>query len=346
MTGRPSDGQALTFLDEMNLLTAHHRARCGLYANYIEALFGQHDATSLADVPYLPVRAFKTFELKSIPDAEVFKIMTSSGTTGAASRIYLDRETAKLQARKLVEVFSNTFSKNRLPMLVIDAESTVSDRHQFSARTAAINGFSQLARGRDFALDDRLEVDVERVQRFAQANRGGRIFMFGFTFIVWQNFVQGLKQRGVQLDLSNAFLLHGGGWKKLADQNISSERFMAETGEWTGCTEVRNYYGMVEQTGTIFMQCADGHLHAAPGSDALVRDPATLAVLPHGAEGLIQVFSVLQKSYPGHSLLTEDVGITRDPTACARGHPGTIVEIHGRLKKAEVRGCSDAYHSP
>jgi hypothetical protein len=345
MIEAPSGGQAMTFLDEMNRLTAHHRARCDLYADYIDALFGQHEATSLAELPYLPVRAFKTFELKSIPDAEVFKIMTSSGTTGAVSRIYLDRETAKLQSRKLVEVFSNTFSKNRLPMLVIDAESTVLDRHQFSARTAAINGFSQFARGREFALDDRLEVDVDRVQRFAQAHRGGRIFMFGFTFVVWQNFVQGLKRRRVRLDLPNAFLLHGGGWKKLADQNISSERFTAEVREWTGCTDVRNYYGMVEQTGTIFMECADGHLHAAPGSDALVRDPDNFAVLPHGVEGLIQVFSVLQKSYPGHSLLTEDVGITLDPTACAHGHSGTIVEIRGRLKKAEVRGCSDAYHS-
>lgn len=336
----------MTFLDEMNQLTAHHRARCALYAQYIDALFGPADAASLAELPYLPVRAFKTFELKSVPDAEVFKVMTSSGTTGAVSRIYLDRETAKLQSRKLVEVFSATLSKTRLPMLVIDAESTVSDRDQFSARTAAINGFSQFARGREFALDDRLEVDVDRVQRFAQAHRHGRIFMFGFTFVVWQNFVQGLKRRGVRLDVPNAFLLHGGGWKKLADQNISSERFMAETREWTGCTDVRNYYGMVEQTGTIFMQCPGGHLHAAPGSDALVRDPATFGAQPHGVEGLIQVFSVLQKSYPGHSLLTEDVGITRDPAICAHGHPGTIVEIHGRLKQAEVRGCSDAYHSP
>jgi hypothetical protein len=345
MTEVPKNGEAPDFLGEMNRLTAHHTAHCRLYADYVRALFGDRDATSLAEVPYLPVRAFKSFELKSIPDAEVFKIMTSSGTTGEVSRIYLDRETAKLQSRKLAEVFSKAFSNGRFPMLVIDAESTVSDRRQFSARTAAINGFSLFSRGREFALDDQLEVDVHRVQAFAKANRAGRIFMFGFTFVVWQSFVQGLKQRGVRLDLSNAFLLHGGGWKKLADQNISNERFMAEIREWTGCTDVRNYYGMVEQTGTIFMECPHGHLHAAPGSDALVRDPDTFAVLPDGAEGLIQVFSAIQKSYPGHSLLTEDVGITLDGVGCSEGHTGTIVEIHGRLKKAEVRGCSDAYHS-
>lgn len=345
MTDLPSDGGEEDFVGEMNRLTAHHKAHCHLYANYVQTVFGERDATSLAAVPYLPVRAFKTFELKSIPDAEVFKVMTSSGTTGEVSRIYLDRETARLQSRKLVEVFSRTFSRSRFPMLVVDAESTVSDRRQFSARTAAINGFSLFSRGRDFALDDRLEVDIDRVQTFAEANRGGRIFMFGFTFVVWQNFVQGLKRRGVRLDLSNAFLLHGGGWKKVADQNISNERFMAEIREWTGCTDVRNYYGMVEQTGTLFMECPNGNLHAALGSDALVRDPTTFAALPHGAVGLIQVFSAIQKSYPGHSLLTEDVGITLDGATCGCGHTGSIVKIHGRLKMAEVRGCSDAHHS-
>ncbi len=345
MTDTASDGGSVDLLCDLNRLTVHHKAACRLYGYYIDTLFGDREATSLAEVPYLPVRAFKTFELKSIADADVFKIMTSSGTTGAVSRIYLDKETSKLQSQKLIEVFSNAFSRSRFPMLVIDGQGTVTDRRQFSARTAAINGFSLFSRGREFALNDLFAVDVERVQAFVEANRGQRIFIFGFTFVVWQNFVAQLKRMNVRLDLSNSFLLHGGGWKKLADQNISNERFKAEVQEWTGCKDVRNYYGMVEQTGTIFMECEHGNLHAAVGSDVIIRDPATFAVLPHGAEGLIQVFSNIQKSYPGHSLLTEDVGHTLDGESCACGRKGTIVKIAGRLKKAEIRGCSDAYNS-
>jgi hypothetical protein len=345
MTDMASDDGSGDLLQDLNRLTAHHRAACGLYGDYVSALFGDSEARSLAEVPYLPVRAFKTFDLKSVADADVFKIMTSSGTTGDVSRIYLDRETAKLQSQKLTEVFADAFSKNRFPMLVIDAESTVTDRRRFSARTAAINGFGLFSRGRDFALDDRFAVDVNRIMAFVEANRGRRIFLFGFTFVVWQNFVAELKRMNVRLDLSDSFLLHGGGWKKLADQNISSERFKAEVLEWTGCSDVRNYYGMVEQTGTIFMECEHGNLHAAHGADAVIRDPASFAVLLHGAEGLIEVFSSIQKSYPGHALLTEDVGHTLDGASCACGRKGTIVKIAGRLKKAEIRGCSDAYHS-
>jgi len=100
---------------------------------------------------------------------------------------------------------------------------------------------------------------------------------------------------------------------------------------------------MVEQTGTIFMECSHGHLHASSWSDALVRDVNTHKVLPHGKPGAIEVFSTIQKSYPGHALLTEDIGITRDGSSCACGASGTIIEVHGRLPAAEIRGCSDAY---
>lgn len=345
MTDRARDDDTGDLLQDLNRLTAQHRSSCSVYGDYVSALFGDHQAASLAEVPYLPVRAFKTFDLKSIADAEVFKIMTSSGTTGAVSRIHLDRETAKLQSQKLAEVFSDAFSKNRFPMLVVDSERTVTDSRQFSARTAAINGFCMFSRGRDFALDDSFAIDVDRIMAFLEAYRGQRIFVFGFTFVVWQNFVAELKRMNVRLDLSGSFLLHGGGWKKLADENISNERFKAEILEWTGCDDVRNYYGMVEQTGTIFMECENGNLHAARGADAIIRDQTSFEVLPYGSEGLIEVFSSIQKSYPGHALLTEDVGHTLDGASCSCGRRGTIVKIKGRLKMAEIRGCSDAYSS-
>lgn len=328
---------------ELDALTAHHRVNCRLYGDYVEALFGDRPSATLADLPYLPVRAFKSFDLKSVADDEVFKVMTSSGTGGSLSRIFLDRETARLQSQKLAEVFTGAFSKVRHPMLVIDSEKTVTDPSRFSARTAAINGFGLFSRGREFALDDNLDIDIGRVEAFLDRHRESRIFVFGFTFVVWQHLVEALRRSGARIDLSNAFLLHGGGWKKLAELDISTERFKAGIAEWTGCTDVRNYYGMVEQTGTIFMECPHGNLHAAAGSDALVRDTATFAPLPHGEQGLIQVFSTIQRSYPGHSLLTEDVGMTFDGASCPCGHAGTIVRVFGRLKKAEVRGCSDAY---
>lgn len=62
-----------------------------------------------------------------------------------------------------------------------------------------------------------------------------------------------------------------------------------------------------------------------------------------GEQGLIQVVSVLPVSYPGHSLLTEDEGIMLGEDDCACGRKGKYFSVLGRIKNAELRGCSDTY---
>lgn len=330
-------------LEDLVALTELHSSRCKEYADFVQSLFRIQSVGTLADIPYLPVRAFKEFELLSIDRSDVFKTMLSSGTSGKQSKIYLDKETSQTQSKTLIKIFIDTFSNSRFPMLVIDAESTVADKRKFSARTAAINGFSLFSKKRCFALNDDMTLDLERVRSFIKENKEQKIFVFGFTFVIWKNFVQSLLKTGEKLDLSNAFFLHGGGWKKLLDEQVSNDQFRDTISSVTGCDVVRNYYGMVEQTGTIFMECENGNLHASAQSDVLVRDPVDHSVLGHGKEGIIQVFSSIQKSYPGHSLLTEDIGCTEAASSCTCGRTGTIVKIYGRLAQAEVRGCSDAY---
>ncbi|MEM6589894.1 MAG: long-chain fatty acid--CoA ligase [Pseudomonadota bacterium] len=330
-------------LDDLNALTRHHRAHCKPYADYVQSMFGKDEAEDLSQVPYLPARAFKSFKLQSIPEADVFKTMRSSGTSGAQSTIILDKLTAQRQTRALTASFADHFGKGRFPMLVIDTESTVKDRLSFSARTAGVNGFSLFSRGRAFALNDDLKLDLPRTRAFLEEHAGKPIFVFGFTFLIWTALFEELATSGEKLDLSNAFILHGGGWKKLEDRKVDNATFKARLAETTGCTRVHNYYGMIEQTGTIYIECEEGRLHAGPQSDVIVRDPHTHAVLGPGETGLIQVFSTIQESYPGHSVLTEDMGRVYPGTDCPCGRTGTIVEIEGRLPKAEIRGCSDAY---
>ena len=331
-------------LDDLVKLTERHRLACRFYRDYTDSMFTNDAApTSLADLPYLPVRAFKQFDLKSVPDDDVYKIMRSSGTSGSHSRIFLDRYTAKRQTMALGQCFAEHFGPSRFPMLVIDCPKTVEERLSFSARTAGINGFSMFSRGRCFALDDDMKLDLDSIRAFLDEHTGKTIFLFGFTSVVWADFLNGLEDCGDKLNLENAFLLHGGGWKKLENERVTNDSFKARIQRLTGCSRVHNYYGMVEQTGTIFIECDHGNMHAAAQSDVITRDPATHCELPHGETGLIQVFSSIQESYPGHSILTEDVGRTRDGASCGCGRTTSIVEIDGRLPRAEVRGCSDAY---
>ena len=111
----------------------------------------------------------------------------------------------------------------------------------------------------------------------------------------------------------------------------------------TGISTICNYYGMIEQTGSIFMECSQGVLHTSIFSDILVRDPVTFSVVETGRIGLLQLVSLLPTSYPGHSILTEDLGEILGVDNCPCGRKGKYFRVQGRVKSAEVRGCSDVY---
>ena len=58
---------------------------------------------------------------------------------------------------------------------------------------------------------------------------------------------------------------------------------------------------------------------------------------------IIQVVSALPRSYPGHSLLTEDEGVILGEDDCPCGRKGKYIQVLGRMAQAELRGCSDTY---
>ena len=138
-------------------------------------------------------------------------------------------------------------------------------------------------------------------------------------------------------------MIHGGGWKRLIEEAVDNDVFKKAIHDVSGVSRVCNYYGMVEQTGSIFMECEAGHLHASIFSDVLIRDHRDFSCLSPGQKGLVQLLSLLPLSYPGHSVLSEDVGEILGEDDCSCGRKGKYFKIHGRIKDAEVRGCSDTY---
>ena len=335
-------------LNALNELTEWHTQRCAPYANMRQRMFGMGAAACREDVPWLPVRLFKTQDLASVGRSEVIKTLTSSGTTGqAVSRIYLDRETSLRQTRVLTSIMASFLGKQRLPMVIVDSADLLKDRSRFNARAAGILGFSVFGRLHHYCLDDHLDLQIEALEAFLAEHRGKPILAFGFTFIVWQRLLQAVIAQGRKLDFGpGSTLIHGGGWKRLQDESVDNNTFKALLKEHLGLERVFNYYGMVEQVGSIFMECEHGHLHAPVFADVVVRDPLTLEPLPPGRVGVVQVVSALPVSYPGHSLLTEDQGVLHGEDDCPCGRMGRHFSVLGRLPQAELRGCSDTRAIP
>jgi phenylacetate-coenzyme A ligase PaaK-like adenylate-forming protein len=332
-------------LAELNSLTKLHSEKCSEYGSILSAYNIKNNCfNDLGDFLPLPVRLFKNYELKSCKNNEVIKTLTSSGTTSQqVSKIFLNKETSALQTKALVKIVQSYLGKNRLPMLIIDTKSILNNRKMFSARGAGILGLSNFGRKHTYALDDNMQIDFNLVEEFLKENKGKKIFIFGFTFMIWQYFYKQLKLKGKKIDLSNAILIHSGGWKKLIDQAVDNDTFKASLKEQIGINKIHDFYGMVEQVGSIFVECDKGHLHTPIFSDIIIRNPMTMAINKFGKEGIIEVLSVLPRSYPGHVLLTEDLGTILGEDDCICGRLGKYFKVKGRLPKVEVRGCSDTH---
>lgn len=329
-------------------LTRHHADNCLEYKKMLKSLeFDINNIKSYKEIPFLPVRLFKKLDLRSIPQESIVKTMTSSGTTGqAVSKIYLDRITSANQQKTLVKIVQEFTGSSRMPMIIIDCPGVIKNRAMFSARGAGILGFSIFSAKKIYALDDEMRLDVDALKKFIEENKGQKIFLFGFTFMIWQHFYKELlklKKDGISFDLSDGILIHGGGWKKLISEAVTHDEFHMQLEDVCGLKNIHDYYGMVEQTGCIYMECEYGHLHASDFSDIIIRRPMDFSEAEIGEKGIIQVVSVISESYPGHSLLTEDEGKILGVDDCPCGRKGKYFEINGRLKNAEIRGCSDTY---
>lgn len=337
----PQAERDILILRGLNALTAHHVAKCAPYRRIIDGAWNsQHVAGTIADIPFIPVSLFKTQRLQSIDDADVRVTLTSSGTTGqAVSRIAMDRDASANQQRALANSLMHILGKQRLPMLVIDTDAVFKDPKLMSARGAGVLGIMRYGRNHCFALDDELRPNLDAVKQFIAENSGQPFFIFGFTFMVWIHFYEEFKDMG--LDLSKAVLIHSGGWKKMIDRSVDNTVFRASMQTAFGLERIHNFYGMVEQIGSIFLEGPDGLLYPPNFADVIIRHPVTWAPQPVGQPGVIQMLSLLPTSYPGHNLLTEDMGVIETINADQSGWRGKGLRVIGRVPKAELRGCSD-----
>ncbi len=329
------------FLKIMNILTKHHYNNSPQYKSLIDNLFKKKESFLLDEVPFLPTLLFKNKNLKSISNEKVFKILTSSGTSGNVSNITLDKKNASNQTKILNKIVVSIFGKERLPMLIIDSDQKLKNRNLFNAKKAAVQGFSIFGKDHTYLLDDKQNIKYKTLNQFLEKYHSDKFLIFGFTSNVFKNLYNQLKIENIRFNFENGILLHGGGWKKMEDQKISNELFKKKLNNKLNIKNIFNYYGLVEQTGSIFLECPKcNSFKSSIFSEVLIRDK-NFKICKKGKIGLVQLFSVLPTSYPGHSIITDDIGEILPDHKIKCESDATHFIIHGRSKESELRGCSD-----
>lgn len=306
-------------------------------------------AESVAELPYLPVRAFKaTPPLLLVGKEAIIRTLASSATTGQTpSRVALDAPTSRRMVKGVVAIASDFIGPRRRPYLVIDTAETLAAGGQLGARAAAIQGLRPFATeivcclSGDGAGEPR--IDESRLADFAAKWGKAEVLAYGFTSVIWEHLVKPLCKQGIRLQMPNIRVLHSGGWKRLQDQAVTREAFAAGVAEVFGCAtdRVLDFYGLVENVGVIYPDCAYGYKHVPAFAAVIVRDPLTLRPVDAGQQGLVQVCSVLPTSFPGFLVLTDDIAEVIRYDGCACGRRGISFRFVKRVPQAEIRGCGN-----
>jgi len=311
--------------------------------------FDPDHLTSLAQVPWIPVTMFKEFDLATVPYEQIVKILRSSGTTGQmTSKIPLDKITISNQNKSLSRILAHYLGPKRMTFIVVDHPGINSPANEFSARTAGVRGLSLYARKIVYLLkeeDGVLQVNPDVLVEMNEIASGSPVYIFGFTWIIWSVFLPYLMEHSLRFRFPHATLFHGGGWKKLQDLSVGKEEFAHEIEKSLGIQSRKtiDFYGMAEQTGIIFPDCEYGYKHVPSCANIIIRDIQTLKPCGVGERGLIEVMSVLQTSYYGQALLTEDTGRIVGLDGCPCGRRGIYFEFLHRVERAELRGCGDTF---
>lgn len=329
------------FKNGINTLTRYHYYNNKMYKELIDKLnFKLSKNNKIEKLPFLPVTIFKNYEIYTSKLSEIDTIATSSGTTNKrVSKIFLDKNNSLNQIRVLNKILTNYFGSKKYPMLVLSRKPKLKSEGM-NAKLAAIKGFSVIASEILFCLNEQDNLDINILKKFINHPSKNK-YIFGFTADIWQKFYSSKININNTFDLSNVTIIHGGGWKKLENLKVDNQTFKKKIYEKFKVKKIINYYGMIEQTGSIFLECDEcNNFFPSIFSDIIIRDEKLTPV--YNKRGLIQLMSLLPSSYPGHNILTEDIGqIVYKKCKHCNSKNLKQFKVYGRVKNSEVRGCSN-----
>lgn len=328
------------FFKYLKNLDNHHKNNCPEYKKILNASKNKI-LKNIDDLMFIPINLFKSFELISGNKKNIINTISSSGTTpNGLSKIYLDRKNSIKQSRVFLKLITEIVGSSKFPLIIVDSKNT-KKKNIFNAREAATMAFSIISKETFYLLDDKQNVKKKELINFIEKYQNEKIIIFGFTFMIWKKFLKTFKN-SKQITFKDAIMFHGGGWKKMQEEKVSNEKFKNLIKINFNINDVINYYGMAEQTGSIFFECKYGKFHTSNFSDVIARN-RELKNCGFNKTGFLQVVSTLPESYPGHSLLTEDLGIIFGEDDCECKRKGKHFTVLGRVQDAAVKGCSDAY---
>lgn len=344
-------GTEVQFVRAMRENALFHMEHCPEYREISEYLGFSPDAVrelpDLVRIPVLPTALFKTHRLCSMPERRMAIRATSHGTRGARSRIGLDYGS-------LLPGFFMVLRMAKLRGLlslqpahyILLGYQPHRGNEMAVTKTAYGSTFFAPAKSRTYALryqDGKYVADLEgilnRLQMVAAQKSPVRLMGFpSYTYFM----LQMLAERGIRMQLpKGSRILLGGGWKQFYRERVDKTQLyaLAATCLGIGEGEITECFGAAEHP-ILYTDCPCHHFHIPVYSRVLIRDVQTLAPLPMGKTGLVNLLTPLVKAVPLTSVMTDDLGVLHPGTECPCGCQSPFLELIGRVGMREIKTCA------
>jgi Acyl-protein synthetase, LuxE len=299
----------------------HQQARNNpIYASYLQALGTDISSIRLmGQIPFLPIRFFKTHEVRS-GSFEPETIFESSGTTEMTRSRHFIKDLS-IYEESFIKGFRNVYGNPR-DYTIFALLPSYTDRPG-SSLVYMVKRLIELS-GHDNS--GFLTVNREtRNQITAQDLPGKKNLLIGVTFALLD-----LAELGT-MELKNTIIMETGGMKGRREEIVRPE-LHALLKKAFGLSTIHSEYGMTELLSQAY-STGDGIFRCPPWMTIFVRDEEDPLLVKSGNGTLSGVINVIDLAniHSCSFIATDDVG---------KLYPDGSFEVLGRMDGSDLRGCS------
>lgn len=288
-----------------------------LYRAYTDALGIKPEGVAQIDqIPFLPVRFFKTHAIKTT-EFEPELVFESSGTTGmVSSRHYV--KSAALYQESFTKGFEAVYGPVKEWCIIGLLPSYMERGHSSLVYMVdrLIKDSGHLQSGFYLQEYEKLAVLLKELEAQAQ-----KTLVIGVTFALLDFAAQ------YQLPLQHTILMETGGMKGRRKEMIREEVHTTLRQSF-GTAAIHSEYGMTELLSQAYSK-GEGIFHCPPWMKVLLRDEEDPLQIKTSGTGIINVID-LANIYSGAFIATDDVG---------RLYEDGSFEVLGRMDGSDMRGC-------
>ncbi|MBQ1414156.1 MAG: acyl-protein synthetase [Clostridia bacterium] len=301
----------------------------------------------IAALPVIPTLVFKHHAMYTLSPRRMPVKATSSGTGGAFSRVGFAWGDLRRGLSMVLRVvgYRRLFSLRPANYIVFGYKPHRSN-HTAVTKTAFGATLFTPQLHRTYALrytDGRYVPDLEGViraiLRFSRSRFPLRFMGFpSYTYFAMRM----LDERGISLRLpKGSKIMLGGGWKQFYREAVDKSAFYALAKKVFNIDDcnIVEFFGAVEHP-ILYCDCPRHHFHVPVYGRVIIRDVNTLAPLPYGHMGLVNLVSPMVMATPILSVMTDDLGVLRDGRECGCGLTSPYLEIIGRVGLKDIKTCA------